>query len=261
MCYIHQLPFHLESSRGSFIIITDVFNHNIASTGKTWYFHGDVRWYQTTLEITPDERHTASFYWWNKVLCGYQHIWMQMASKFMYPSFTLCRFTVRWLCGLCLVAYLWKLSTHHPAPLPPCSITLLRCPGFEPRFVLTQPAVLHPSCWDHVWYRMWDPICVRTELLAPAGVNIWEMLRQNRREKNWWRHIFGGSLHCFSSEWNHTVSLYRCDFPSLYQHWNRHKKVDKSPEMFQNTWISCNFTWWLSFPFYLQVTSNATTWF
>lgn len=87
----------------------------------------DVRCIQTQ-PCKWNERHTASIYWWNEVLCGYQHIRMQTTSKFMYPPFTLCCFTVRWLSALCLVAYLWKISTHHPATLPSCSIYSAQVP-------------------------------------------------------------------------------------------------------------------------------------
>lgn len=86
----------------------------------------DVRCIQTQ-PCKWNERHTASIYWWNEALCGYQHIRMQTTSKFMYP-FTLCCFTVRWLSALRLVAYLWKISAHHPAPLPSCSIYSAQVP-------------------------------------------------------------------------------------------------------------------------------------
>lgn len=136
----------------------------------------DVRCIQTQ-PWKWNESHTASTYWWNEVLCGYQHIRMQTTSKFMYPLFTLCCFTVRWLSGLCLVAYLWKISTHHPAPLPPCSIYSAQVPE-----VWTTLCPDSARCPSPVLLRLcdmeWDPICARTIFWAQAGVNIWEVLRQ-----------------------------------------------------------------------------------
>lgn len=79
---------------------------------------------------------------------------MQTTSKFMPPLYTPSCFTVQWFCDnvcvLSLVAYLWKVSSHHPAPLPTCSIYSAQVPWVWTRFSAESacrpsPVLLRPN--------------------------------------------------------------------------------------------------------------------